>query len=65
LLAKPEALVHVGDRESDIYELFAAAKKEGTNFLFRTCVDRLTGSWVRVSEMMAHLLDDHDQSGYT
>ena len=35
--------VHIGDRESDIYELFCAAEDAGTRFLFRTCVDRLAG----------------------
>lgn len=35
--------VHIGDRESDIYELFCAAQDAGTHFLLRTCVDRLVG----------------------
>jgi len=35
--------VHVGDRESDIFELFCTAEELGTSFLFRTCVDRLAG----------------------
>jgi hypothetical protein len=35
--------VHIGDRESDIYELFCAAEESGTKFLLRTCVDRLAG----------------------
>src|SRR6185437_2506348 len=35
--------VHIGDRESDIYELFCAAQEAGTHFLIRTCVDRLAG----------------------
>ncbi len=43
LLAQPERIVHVGDRESDIYELFCAAQEAGTHFLMRTCVDRLAG----------------------
>ena len=43
LLAAPERLVHVGDRESDIYELFSIAQDAGTHFLLRTCVDRLAG----------------------
>jgi hypothetical protein len=43
LLGQPERSVHVGDRESDIYELFCAAQELGTNFLVRTCVDRLAG----------------------
>ena len=43
LLGDPDRCVHVGDRESDIYELFCAAKEIGTHFLVRTCVDRLAG----------------------
>ncbi len=43
LLGRPERCVHVGDRESDIYELFCAAEAAGTHFLVRTCVDRLAG----------------------
>jgi hypothetical protein len=34
---------HIGDRESDIYELFCATQEAGTHFLIRTCVDRLAG----------------------
>ncbi len=43
LLAAPGRCVHIGDRESDIYELFCLADKVGTHFLLRTCVDRLAG----------------------
>ncbi len=43
LLNEPERCVHVGDRESDIYELFCEAQKVQTHFLVRTCVDRLAG----------------------
>src|ERR1700719_4170460 len=35
--------IHIGDRESDIYELFCTAQEVGTHFLVRTCVDRLAG----------------------
>lgn len=35
--------MHVGDRESDIYELFCLAMELKTHFLVRTCVDRLAG----------------------
>jgi len=41
LLADPRTGVHIGDRESDIYELFCLAEELGTRFLVRTCVDRL------------------------
>jgi hypothetical protein len=43
LLEQPERCVHIGDRESDIYELFCSAQELGTHFLVRTCVDRLAG----------------------
>lgn len=43
LLNEPTRCIHIGDRESDIYELFCVSKKLGTNFLVRTCVDRLAG----------------------
>ena len=43
LLAEPARCVHIGDRESDIYELFCTAREIGTHFLVRTCVDRLAG----------------------
>ncbi len=41
LLADPSRCVHIGDRESDIFELFCAAREARTHFLVRTCVDRL------------------------
>jgi hypothetical protein len=41
LLGDARRCVHIGDRESDIYELFCTAVAEGTHFLVRTCVDRL------------------------
>lgn len=43
LFEDPRRCVHIGDRESDIYELFCTAQAVGTHFLFRTCVDRLAG----------------------
>ena len=44
LLGQPERLVHIGDRENDIYEFFCAACEIGTHFVVRTCVDRLAGN---------------------
>lgn len=44
LLADPQRCIHIGDRESDIYELFCTAQEVGTNFLVRTCADRLAGN---------------------
>jgi hypothetical protein len=44
LIGAPDRCVHIGDRESDIYELFCLACDLGTNFLVRSCVDRLAES---------------------
>lgn len=44
LLDDPGRCVHIGDRESDIYELFCTAQAAETHFLVRTCVDRLAGN---------------------
>ena len=41
LTGAPERCVHVGDRESDIYELYCLAEELGAGFLVRSCVDRL------------------------
>lgn len=41
LFGDPDRCIHVGDRESDIYELFCLTRELGTHFLVRTCVDRL------------------------
>ena len=41
LTKTPGDCVHIGDRESDICELFSLAVELKTNFLVRTCVDRL------------------------
>ena len=43
LLGGPSRCVHIGDRESDIYELFCLAHELGTHFLLRTCVNRRAG----------------------
>ena len=43
LFEEPQRCVHIGDRESDIYELFCIAQQAGSHFLLRTCVDRLAG----------------------
>jgi hypothetical protein len=43
-LVNPDRCVHIGDRESDIYELFCLAEEKQTHFLVRTCVDRLAGA---------------------
>lgn len=42
-LGDPERCIHVGDRESDIFELYCLTQDLGAHFLVRTCVDRLAG----------------------
>ena len=42
-LGQPERCIHVGDRESDIYELYCLTQDVGAHFLVRACVDRLAG----------------------
>lgn len=44
ILGEPGRSIHIGDRESDIYELFCTGQEIGTHFLVRTCVDRLAGN---------------------
>jgi hypothetical protein len=41
LLGQPQRSVHVGDQESDIFDLFGVAQQLGTHFLVRTRADRL------------------------
>lgn len=41
LLGQPQRSVHVGDQESDIFDLFGTAQQLGTHFLVRTRADRL------------------------
>jgi hypothetical protein len=50
-LGQSKRLVHVGDQESDIFDLFAVAQQLGTHFLVRTRGDRLAdGGSETVSE---------------
>jgi hypothetical protein len=71
LLGDPGRCLHIGDRESDIYELFCAAHDAKTHFLVRTCVDRLAEDGRRtISEEMGevdlkalHLISVTDNKG--
>ena len=56
LIGTPDRLVHIGDRENDIYEFFCRAAELGTHFLVRTCVDRLAIDGKRtVGAVMANM----------
>ena len=71
LLADPSRCVHIGDREGDIFELPCAAREAGTDFLVRTCVDRLAsdGGMTITKEMgreplrVTHEVEGHDDRG--
>ncbi|HDV5785656.1 TPA: IS4 family transposase [Legionella pneumophila] len=71
LLSQLFRCVHIGDRESDIYELFCMAQELDTHFLVRTCVDRLIedGKQTVADKMQAseiqgiHTLEFQDAEG--
>lgn len=71
LLGDPSRCIHIGDRESDIYELFCTAREARAHFLVRTCVDRLAcGGDTTISRVMdrepvrgAHEVEVRDDHG--
>lgn len=73
LLGVPQRCVHIGDRESDIFELFCAAYEAGTHFLVRTCVDRLAeqgnvtiaGQMEKKAARGTHRVEVRDRHGRT
>ncbi len=72
-LGRPERCIHVGDRESDIFELYCLTQDLGTHFVVRTCVDRLAGdgSHTIAGEMAdvvsagQHVIEVRDDAGET
>jgi hypothetical protein len=72
LLGAPARCVHVGDRESDIYELYCTAQELGTHFVVRSCVDRLAGygdhtladEMDEVEVQGVHRVEVRDQKGH-
>ena len=57
LIGTLERLVHVGDREADIFEFFCLAARLGTHFLVRRGVDRLAvGSKHTMAKVMADVV---------
>jgi hypothetical protein len=71
LLGDAGRCVHIGDRESDIYELFCLAHELGTHFLLRTCVNRRAGygdytvadEMAEVAIKKRHLINVRDCNG--
>ena len=70
-LGRPDRCIHVGDRESDIFELYCLTQELGTHFVVRTCVDRLAGDGshtisAEMSDVDAvgqHVVDVRDDTG--
>ncbi len=70
-LGDASRIVHVGDREADIYELFCECESLGAKFVFRTCNDRrVEGDDRTVYEVMeeqrvkgVHRLEVRDKKG--
>jgi hypothetical protein len=57
LLGEPERCVHIGDRESDIYELFCTGQELGTHFLVRTNLALTTTEM----QLLDHLVPDKSE----
>ncbi|NBJ29685.1 hypothetical protein HG548_18850 [Citrobacter sp. DNRA3] len=51
LLQYPERSIHIGDHESDIYELHYLASELNTHFMVRMCVNRLSENTTMEEEM--------------
>ena len=47
----PSKLVHIGDRENDIYEYFCECDQLGSYFLIRSCVNRLANEATLAEEI--------------
>ncbi len=70
-LGEATRCVHIGDRESDIYELFSECESQTTKFVFRTCVNRRSGEGEQtVTKMMknqrvqaVHRVEVRDREG--
>lgn len=50
----PSKLIHIGDRESDIYEYFSNCQDLGNYFIVRSCVNRLANE-TTIAEEIARL----------
>lgn len=50
-IATHKKLIHVGDREADIYELFSLCSQINTHFLIRVCVNRLANESTLMEEL--------------
>src|SRR3569833_1934847 len=73
LLGDPDRCIHIGDRVSNIYELFCTARELETHFVVRACVDRLAGDGEHtIADEMdeapiqtLHYIEVRDKQGHT
>jgi hypothetical protein len=71
LLGDPSRCIHVGDRESDIFELYCLTQELGTHFIVRMQTDRLAGDGAHtissemeeIAIMGLHRVHVRDQNG--
>lgn len=52
-ITDPARLIHIGDRESDMFELFSAAAESNTRFLVRACRERVTDEGDLISDLFS------------
>ena len=53
-IKEPSQLIHIGDRENDIYEYFCECERLNTHFIVRACVNRLANESTLVEEIACH-----------
>ncbi len=53
----PTKLIHIGDREADVYELFSECDSANSYFLIRSCVNRLADESTIVETLADHKYD--------
>ena len=51
LIQEPSQIIHIGDRESDIYEYFSSCQDLGNYFIVRSCVNRLANETTIAEEI--------------
>ena len=52
-ITDPTRLIHIGDRESDMFEFFSAAAESNTRFLVRACRERVTDDGELISDLIS------------
>lgn len=61
----PSKLIHIGDRENDIYEFFTRCEELGTYYLVRCCVNRFANETTLVDETACKLVRFRHRISFT